>query len=50
MKTTIAKWGNSLAIRLPAKLVERMNLKVGDELNIDIKGDKILLSPVKFIK
>jgi antitoxin MazE len=27
-----SKWGNSLAVRLPTKLVDEMGLKRGDEL------------------
>ncbi len=30
----VAKWGNSLAVRLPKKLVEQMDLKAGDEIDI----------------
>jgi antitoxin MazE len=30
----VAKWGNSLAIRLPKKLVDEMHLKPGDELEV----------------
>ena len=30
----VAKWGNSLAVRLPSRLVKQMNLKVGDEVDI----------------
>jgi antitoxin MazE len=30
----VAKWGNSLAIRLPKKLVDEMKLKPGDELEV----------------
>ena len=30
----VAKWGNSLAVRLPKKLVEEMRLAPGDELAI----------------
>lgn len=30
----VAKWGNSLAVRLPKKLVEEMKLQSGDELAI----------------
>ena len=30
----VAKWGNSLAVRLPRKLVERLGLRPGDELEI----------------
>jgi antitoxin MazE len=28
----VSKWGNSLAIRLPAELVQKLGLKEGDEL------------------
>ncbi|WP_159714361.1 AbrB/MazE/SpoVT family DNA-binding domain-containing protein [Geminicoccus flavidas] len=30
----IARWGNSLAIRLPARLVEEMGLKEGDQIEL----------------
>lgn len=30
----VSKWGNSLAVRLPAKLVEQLGLKEGDEVDI----------------
>ncbi|MCA0401549.1 MAG: AbrB/MazE/SpoVT family DNA-binding domain-containing protein [Proteobacteria bacterium] len=30
----VSKWGNSLAVRLPKKLVETMKLQPGDELTI----------------
>lgn len=30
----VCKWGNSLAVRLPARLVEELGLKEGDEINI----------------
>jgi antitoxin MazE len=29
----VSKWGNSLAIRLPAELVERLGVKEGDEID-----------------
>jgi antitoxin MazE len=34
----VAKWGNSLAIRLPAAVVEVLNLKEGDEIEIHVAG------------
>jgi len=41
----IAKWGNSLAIRLPANLVEALNLKEGDEFDIaGAGGNKLSLT------
>ena len=30
----VSKWGNSLAVRLPKSLVEKMGLRAGDEINI----------------
>ena len=30
----VAKWGNSLAVRLPKALVDELHLAVGDELSI----------------
>jgi antitoxin MazE len=30
----VSKWGNSLAVRLPKKLVEEMKLVPGDEVNL----------------
>ena len=34
----VAKWGNSLAVRLPATVVEALALKEGDELEIEVAG------------
>lgn len=30
----VAKWGNSLAVRLPAELVRELNLCAGDEIDV----------------
>jgi len=35
----VSKWGNSLAVRLPKALVERLGLKEGDELNVVAAGN-----------
>lgn len=32
----VAKWGNSLAVRLPAVVVEALDLKEGDEVDIQV--------------
>ncbi len=34
----IAKWGNSLAVRLPVSVVEALTLKAGDEIEIEVAG------------
>ena len=34
----VAKWGNSLAVRLPSAVVDALELKEGDEIDIRIAG------------
>jgi antitoxin MazE len=34
----VAKWGNSLAVRLPAAVVDALELKEGDQIEIRIAG------------
>lgn len=36
----VSKWGNSLAIRLPASVVEALQLKEGDEVDIRVAGTR----------
>ena len=36
----VSKWGNSLAIRLPAAVVEVLELKEGDDIEITVAGDR----------
>ena len=36
----VAKWGNSLAVRLPAAVVEALRLKEGDEIDIHVAGER----------
>ena len=36
----VAKWGNSLAVRLPQSVVEALGLKEGDSIEIHVLGGK----------
>lgn len=36
----VSKWGNSLAVRLPAAVVEALKLKEGDEIEIRIARER----------
>ncbi len=38
----VAKWGNSLAVRLPAAVVEVLDLKEGDDIEIHVTGSRNL--------
>ena len=33
----ISKWGNSLAVRLPKEMVEKLGLKVGEEVEVTVE-------------
>jgi len=34
----VSRWGNSLAVRLPAAVVDALDLKEGDQIEIQIAG------------
>jgi antitoxin MazE len=36
----VSKWGNSLAVRLPAGVVEALELKDGDQIEIRVAGER----------
>jgi antitoxin MazE len=36
----VARWGNSLAVRLPASVVEALGLKEGDAIEIRVAGER----------
>ncbi len=36
----VSKWGNSLAIRLPAAVVKALNLEEGDDIEVTITGER----------
>jgi antitoxin MazE len=37
----VAKWGNSLAVRLPAAVVEALELREGDEIEIQVAEARV---------
>lgn len=37
----VSKWGNSLAIRLPAAVVEALDIKDGDDIEIEVADARI---------
>jgi antitoxin MazE len=36
----VSKWGNSLAVRLPKAVVDALQLKEGDEVEIHVAGSR----------
>jgi antitoxin MazE len=47
MTATISKWGNSQGLRFPKKVLEELNLSIGDKVKFFIQNDKIILEPIK---
>ena len=37
----VSKWGNSLAIRLPASVVEALELHEGDEIEVVVADERV---------
>jgi antitoxin MazE len=37
----VAKWGNSLAVRLPDAIVKALKLKSGDEIEIVVRAERV---------
>ena len=38
----VAKWGNSLSVRLPQSVVDALDLKDGDRIEIQVMGARML--------
>lgn len=38
MKTQLAKWGNSLAVRIPKHVAAKAKLRMGDNLEVEAEG------------
>lgn len=46
MELMISKWGNSLAVRLPAESVKKIGVGEGDKLIAEVSADgRLVLSP-----
>jgi antitoxin MazE len=43
MKTTIQRWGNSLAVRIPKNLAQETALDEGDEVDVRADEDRIVV-------
>ena len=47
MTVTISKWGNSQGFRVPKDILDKLNLAVGDFVNISQKDNKLIIEPAK---
>ncbi len=46
MRTRIAKWGNSLGVRIPKAFTADAGLTDGDGVEITLEGGRIVITPV----
>jgi len=47
MQMIIKKWGNSLATRIPKAVVESINLRLDQKVNIEAVNGRIVITPIK---
>ena len=45
--TQIAKWGNSLGLRLPKSVAREAHLDEGDTVEVSVKGGAIVVRPAR---
>jgi antitoxin MazE len=43
----VARWGNSLGLRIPQEGVEQLKLREGESVNVQVKGDTITIRRAK---
>jgi len=47
MKTTVKKWGNSAAVRIPASVMDDMQLHLDDIVEVREEKGQIVIEPVR---
>lgn len=45
-KVKAARWGNSIAVRLPRRAVEALGVTAGQDMELEVKGRTVELTPV----
>lgn len=50
MKVITQLWGNSLGLRIPAPVAREANLSHGSEVDLQLEGGKIVLTPLRQTK
>ncbi len=46
MYTTIQKWGNSQAVRIPKAVLEKAGLRENDRVEVKVENGNLLITPV----
>jgi antitoxin MazE len=43
----VARWGNSLGLRIPKDIARRAGLREGARVDVEAEGDRIIISPAR---
>jgi antitoxin MazE len=44
MQVKVARWGNSLGLRIPKDVARRTGLREGERVDVEAEGDRIIVS------
>lgn len=44
MPTTLQRWGNSLAVRLPRPLLDQLGVREGAQLELRVEGERLVIT------
>jgi len=47
MKTTVQKWGNSYAVRIPRSFIKAVGLEYHKDIELILEDGKLVIQPIK---
>ena len=50
MVTKVQKWGNSQGLRFTKEVLDQAEIAVGDEVEVSVRGGRIIVEPVTKIR
>jgi len=47
MRVQVARWGNSLGLRIPKQVAAEIGLREGSRVEVEADGDRLVVSPAR---
>ena len=47
MKTTVQKWGNSYAVRIPKSFIKEVGLEYRTDVELSLENGRLVIKPIK---
>ena len=47
MQVQVSRWGNSLGLRIPKDVADRVGLRPGSRVEVETEGDRVIISPAR---